>query len=76
MIVTFNLKFRALIKNSWMFVILGFWRNLAVGLSSVAMLALFILFPLFYPAAMPFFQMCIRDSMNTDYHGGRMTCSI
>lgn len=55
MIVTFNLKFRALIKNSWMFVILGFWRNLAVGLASVVMLALFILFPLFYPSTMPFF---------------------
>ncbi len=63
MIVTFNLKFRALIKNSWMFVILGFWRNLATGLSSVAMLALFILFPLFYPAAMPFFLLIMMFLM-------------
>ena len=63
MIVTFNLKFRALIKNAWMFVILGFWRNLAAGVSSLALLLFFVLFPLFYPAAMPFFLLTMMFLM-------------
>lgn len=54
MIVTFTLKFRGLMKNAWMFVILGFGRNIAVALGSLAILLICVLFPLFYPSSMPF----------------------
>ena len=55
MIVTFTLKFRGLIKNAWMFVILGAGRNIATVLASLAMIFFFVVFPLYYPSAMPFF---------------------
>jgi len=55
MAVTFNLKLRGILKNAWMFVILGIWRNLAAVVLLALVAALFILFPMFYPATMPFF---------------------
>lgn len=59
MIVTFNLKLRGLLKNAWMFVIIGFGRNLLALLCIGLVSALFILFPLYYPATMPFFLVCM-----------------
>lgn len=59
MTVTFNLKLRGILKNAWMFVILGFWRNLAALILLVLIAALFILFPMYYPGAMPFFLICM-----------------
>ncbi|MGN1452063.1 MAG: hypothetical protein ACI4XQ_08175 [Eubacteriales bacterium] len=59
MIVTFNLKLRGLLKNAWMFVIIGFGRNLLALLCIALISALFILFPLYYPATMPFFLVCM-----------------
>jgi uncharacterized membrane protein YesL len=55
MAVTFNLKLRGMLKNAWMFVILGFGRNLLALLSCGLLTALVLLFPLYYPATMPFF---------------------
>lgn len=47
MIVTFTLKFKALLKNAWMFVILGIGRNLAVAIGSLALMALVLLLPMY-----------------------------
>ena len=55
MIVTFNLKITGLLKNAWMFVILGLGRNLIAGLLSIIFIVFCLLFPLYYPSAMPFF---------------------
>ena len=59
MVVTFNLKIRGILKNAWMFVILGFWKNIAAVIIIALISALFILFPVFYPATMPFFLICM-----------------
>lgn len=63
MIVTFSLKFRGLIKNAWMFVILGAGRNIVTALASVAMIFFFVIFPLYYPSAMPFFLLIMMFLM-------------
>ena len=59
MVVTFNLKIRGILKNAWMFVILGFWRNLGAVVILALIAALFLLFPMYYPATMPFFLICM-----------------
>ena len=59
MVVTFNLKIRGILKNAWMFVILGIWRNLAAVVIIALITALFLLFPMYYPATMPFFLICM-----------------
>ena len=59
MVVTFNLKIRGILKNAWMFVILGIWRNLAMVVIIALITALFLLFPMYYPATMPFFLICM-----------------
>jgi hypothetical protein len=54
MAVTFNLRILGILKNAWVFVILGLGRNLIAGVLSVLFIAFWVLFPLFYPATMPF----------------------
>ncbi len=53
MIVTFTLKIKVLFKNSWMFVVLGWKRNLVALLGSAVLIAAFLLLPTFYPMLMP-----------------------
>ncbi len=55
MIVTFNLNIRGLLKNAWMFVLLGAGRNLVAVIGSLLLIAFFLLFPVYYPYAMPYF---------------------
>ena len=54
MIVTFNLGFRGLMKNAWMFVILGFGRNVAVAFGSLALMALVLVLPMYDMRVMAF----------------------
>jgi uncharacterized membrane protein YesL len=53
MIVTFNLKIGGLLKNAWMFVILGFGRNLIAAITSVIFIVFWILLPVFFPQLIP-----------------------
>ncbi len=55
MIVTFDLRIRGLLKNSWMFVLLGLKQNIIVAVVSLVFIAFFIFVPIFYPAMLPTF---------------------
>ncbi|HHX72849.1 MAG TPA: hypothetical protein GX701_08000 [Clostridiales bacterium] len=55
MIVTFNLKITGLLKNAWMFVILGSGRNLIALVFTLMLILFFYVFPVLFPAAFPMF---------------------
>lgn len=55
MAVTFDLRLKGLLKNAWIFVVLGLGRNLLVLVLSAVIFAFFIFFPVIYPALLPLF---------------------
>ncbi len=50
LMITFNFKIKALYSNSFKFVILNFWRNLLCGIILLAIIVLYILIFLMFPA--------------------------